>query len=272
VKLSVSNIAWGAELDTEALDLLVRNGVQGLEVAPTRLFPDWEGITPANLRDFRRKVEDRGLLISSLQSILFQKPGLQLFGPPEGRILVRDHLIFCADFAAALGATAMVFGAPRNRDRGVLSPEEAFNSAVTTFQEVAPLCADRGVALVFEANPVAYGCNFATDSTTAAALVRAIDVPSGMQLHLDTACVHLAGENVAEAIASNQQILRHFHVSEPQLGAFEAPVAAHSAAVQALDAISYSGWVALEMRTQPMAPLERLAEAVSFLRGVYGRA
>ena len=40
MKLSVSNIAWGAEDDARMYGLLRDKGFQGLEAAPTRLVPE----------------------------------------------------------------------------------------------------------------------------------------------------------------------------------------------------------------------------------------
>ena len=39
MKLSVSNIAWGPESDAAMYPVLAEKGYQGLEAAPTRLFP-----------------------------------------------------------------------------------------------------------------------------------------------------------------------------------------------------------------------------------------
>src|SRR5580658_19307 len=108
MKLAVSNIAWPAELDDAALELLSREGIAGLEVAPTKVWPDWAGITPASIRTFRQKVESAGLTISSFQSILFQKPDLLLFGSAAQRQALSDHLLWCADLAAELSAGSLV--------------------------------------------------------------------------------------------------------------------------------------------------------------------
>ena len=69
MRLSVSNLAWPADSDSAALDLLARLGVQGVEVAPTRLAP-WESITRPQLADYRHKLGSFGLRASSLQAIL----------------------------------------------------------------------------------------------------------------------------------------------------------------------------------------------------------
>ena len=68
----------------------------------------------------------------------------------------------------------MVFGAPRNRDRGSLTEAEAFAIAGDFFAPVGEYCTHRNVYVGFEANPVDYKCNFATDAGTAARLVRAV--------------------------------------------------------------------------------------------------
>ena len=40
MKLSVSNIAWSPERDETVLILLKKHGFSGVEIAPTRLFPE----------------------------------------------------------------------------------------------------------------------------------------------------------------------------------------------------------------------------------------
>jgi len=269
MKLAVSNIAWPGEpdVDAAAIALLVSNGIRGLEVAPTRVWPEWQGMEPASIRDFRRRIESAGLAISSLQSILFQKPELKLFGSDADRAAMHDHLRLCADLAAGLGAHCLVFGAPKNRDRGTLSEAEAFTIARDFFARASEYYAERGVCLGFEANPIDYQCNFAFESATAARLVRAVDSP-GFRLHLDSACLFLAGENAVDAIEQNRDILAHFHVSEPHLGAFATPAAPHSAIAGALARIHYSAWCALEMRAAT-PPLPALESAVRFVLNTY---
>jgi sugar phosphate isomerase/epimerase len=268
MRLAVSNIAWPEELDAAAFEFLVANGVGAVEVAPTRVWPHWQGVNPASVRQYRRVVESAGLRISSLQSILFQKPGLNLFGSGQDRQAMEEHLRRCADLAADLGARCMVFGAPGNRDRGPMPEAQAFAIAVDFFARVGEYCAKRDVCLGFEANPVEYKCNFATDSGTAARLVRAA-ASEGFRLHLDTACLRLAGEDAARAIRDHAGILRHFHASEPYLAGFSAPVAAHQEAAAALRSVRYDQWVALEMRAGD-SPLLALEEAVRFVRRIYG--
>lgn len=265
MKHGASNIAWPAEADTSAWSILKASGINHVELAPSRVWPNWHLV---NGTDCRRSLADAGLAVCSLQAILFQKPELRLFGTAAEELALLDHLRFCADLAAELGAARAVFGAPKNRDRGELSSEDAFGRASQFFARAGEEYAKRGVMIGFEPNPVEYGCNFGTTASEAAKLVRRVASP-GFGLHLDTACVLLAGEDIAVQIRENADILCHFHASEPQLETFGNPRAGHEAAAKALREIGYPGIVVLEMRAA-IPPLPALAEAVACLRDIYG--
>jgi D-psicose/D-tagatose/L-ribulose 3-epimerase len=268
VKLAVSNIAWSSPFEAEATAALRTLGVRALELAPTRPWPDWTGASVENAAILREMYSARGFSIPSLQAILFGKPQCKLFGADSERASLLEHLRLCADLAAALGAHSLVFGAPKNRDLNGLAPGKAFDSARETFAEVAGYYHSKGVCLCLEANPPQYGCTFITNSREASRLVRAVD-SAGFRLHLDTACLFLAGEDIPSAIEANHEILQHFHASEPNLGTFHAPLIDHAGAARALRSIGYSSWISLEMREaeQPVAALE---EAVRFVAATYG--
>ena len=265
MKIAVSNIAWPAELDDTAYALLRMAGVRGLEVAPTRAWPEWQGITPSSLAEYRQRVEDAGLRISSLQSILFQKPELQMFGA-SGEFA--EHLQYCADLATALGAKCIVLGAPKNRLRGNVTESDAMQRAVDILFPIAEYCTQQGIALCLEANPVQYCCDFVTHGSQAASLVRSVGSP-GLRLHLDTACALMAGDDIAALVREHADILAHFHASEPMLGAFNNPTAEHDAAANALCESQYKHWIAVEMCTQPDA-LASLATAAQYAVRAYG--
>src|SRR5262249_10884654 len=142
-------------------------GVTGVEIAPTK----WHGspleATARQIALYRRTWEDRGQRIISLQSLLFGRPDLQLFGATQAKL--GDFLRRMIDLGAALGAHALVFGSPKNRVRGDLGPVEAMAIAVDFFREIGEHAAAQDVVLCIEANPPEYGCDFVT--TTAEAIV-----------------------------------------------------------------------------------------------------
>lgn len=270
MRLAVSNIAWDAPEQAAVLDLLGSRAVRGIELAPTKLWPEWRGASPEAARTARAELAEGGFSVPALQAILYGRPELQVFGTgTEQRRALLDHLEHVAAIAQALGAPVLVFGSPKNRDRGTLEPKEAFSAAVDFFREAAEVCAGAGARLCIEPNPPAYACNFATTWREAAALAREVDHP-GFGLHLDTGCIHLAGDDPGEAIVECADILAHFHISEPHLSDFSAPAIDHGRAGRALAGSGYPGWVSIEMRRSD-DPLASIAQAVDAALRWYGQ-
>jgi D-psicose/D-tagatose/L-ribulose 3-epimerase len=247
VKLSVSNIAWPLECDAMALDLMRRACISAVEVAPTRIWPQWQGVSSASAADAAQRLAGYGFHVSSMQALLFGKPDCQLLGSEEQRRAMFDHLAVCADLATGLGAKSLVFGAPKNRTLCGRTEGEAFHIAREFFRACGRLYAERGLCLCLEANPSEYGCEFITNSTQAAQLVRAVDC-QGFRLHLDTGCMQMSHEDPVQTIRLNADILQHFHVSEPFLESIEGATCNHPHIGEALCEVDYAGWVTLEMR------------------------
>lgn len=264
MKLAVSNIAWDDIDEPVVLSLLRHRGIYGIEVAPTRLWPDWTGATPKAARAARRRLADEAFEVPSLQAIFYAKPDCQLFGDRGAFI---DHVRHVADLAAELGARILVFGAPKNRDPGALTPDVAFSRAVDVLRQCGTDCAARGVALCIEPNPQAYGCGFVTDSRSGLALVRAVDSP-GFGLHLDTGGLTLAKEDPAAAIAEVRGALAHLHISEPNLAPIVPASVDHAAVGGTLRKISFEGWCVIEMR-RTANPVADLARSIEHARHCY---
>jgi len=270
LNLSVSNIAWAAESDEAALAALRRGAISAVEIAPTRIWPDWAGASAASAQGVARHFADRGFRVSSLQALLFGKPECQLLGSSDQRQALLDHLTLCADLAAALGAESLVFGAPKNRSLCGRSASEAFRIACEFFCIAGREFAARGLCLCLEANPSEYGCEFITDSAQAARLVRAVNC-SGFGLHLDTGCMQLSNEDPVQAICANIDIMRHFHVSEPFLNNLSDTTLNHRRIGKTLQDVGYGRWATLEMRAA-LPPLAALAGSLDLFVNSYAPA
>src|SRR5258708_5635536 len=128
VRLAVSNLAWGPELQAPALEMLARMGVDGVEVAPTRIA-GWAEITPALLREFRSDLAAAGLRTSSLQAIYYGCPDAQLLGDASGFAAMCEHTRRVAGIALELGAGVASVGAPRHLTRLYPPADQARNLA-----------------------------------------------------------------------------------------------------------------------------------------------
>jgi sugar phosphate isomerase/epimerase len=269
----MSNIAWSPAFDQEVAEILRDNGLSGVEIAPTRIWPHPLEADPRQANAYRRDWERRGFPIVALQALLFGQDHLRLFEMgAKGRAEMLAYLEGIIELGARLGAQALVFGSPKARRREELGVEEARRIAADFFRDVGEAAARHDLCLCIEANPPDYGADFVLNAKEATDLVAAVD-HQGFRLHLDTACMHLAGDDPAVAISTGAPVLRHFHVSEPNL----APVGEsssdvdHERGADALRACDYNGYVSVEMRAVPEdGQLHSIQTAASFVRRVYG--
>jgi sugar phosphate isomerase/epimerase len=257
MRLSASNLAWPSDREADAFAVLRARRFRGVELAPTRVWPGWEGATPRAARALRVRLEAEGFAVPALQAVYFGCPGATLFG--EGRARFVEHGRRVAALAEALGAPIVVLGAPRQRDPGSLSPESAFGQAVEVFSELGASFAAHRARLCIEPNPAAYGCTFVRTPQEGARLAAAVGSP-GFGLHLDSAATSMEGLDLPSEIRALAGRFCHFHASEPHLGAVPSGSVDHAGAGGALRGSFYGGWVSLEMREAPSG-----ADPVAFL-------
>lgn len=267
MKLAVSNIAWAAADDESAYRLMAERGISGLEIAPTRIWSEPDRVTGVAASAFKNHLSLFGLSVVAFQAIFFGQPDLTIFDA-QVREKTLDYLKKQCDLAAELGAKALVFGSPKNRLRGDLSPGTAFKIALDFFAELGRHADRRGVHVCLEPNPPAYGADFLTTVEETGRLVAAVDL-KGIRLHFDTGGMHLSGEDAAGMIQRYARLAVHFHASEPYLQSFAAPVAEHAASAAALRQVGFSGFVSIEMRAMADG-LNSVSQAIDFISRIYG--
>lgn len=262
--LAVSNLAWPAAALDEALGLLARLGCGAVEIAPFAVFGRWEGIAD-EARRVRERIEGHGLECVALQGILFGAEDVSLFGTGEQRGRLEAHLDHVAALAGLLGARACVFGAPKQRDPGGLSAEEAWEMALGGLRRIGPAFDAVGSALAFEANSSRYGCRFVTTTAEAIRLVQEASCP-GVGLQIDTGTIFLEHEDPA-VLLDAASLAVHAHVSEPGLQALGG--VSHAAMATALRESQYGGVVSIEMKDEGGDWAGAVERAVGFVREVY---
>lgn len=271
MRLAVSNIAWPAEADELVAAVLRGHGVEGVEIAPTKIWPQPLDASGLAVRTYRQSWEDRGLPIVSMQALLYGRPDLTIFDDPATRRRTRDYLAGIIELSGELGAKALVFGSPKNRRRGSLRREEADDIAIPFFREIGRLAAERGVDLCLEPNPVEYECDYVTNAAEGLEVVRRAD-QDGFGLHLDTAAMTLSGDMPADCMHIARDRLRHFHASEPYLAPIGTGGVAHGLFARALRECGYDRWISIEMKQAEGDWLGALVRAVEIVQGEYGFA
>lgn len=267
MRVAVSNIAWEPHDDAEIAESLVSAGVAGVEIAPTKVWPDLTQVSLDEARAYGEGWARAGLPVVSAQSLLFGRPDLRLFDDSRDDLVA--YLGGVIDLCAAMGATALVFGSPRNRQRGGLAPDSAHDIAVDVFGRLAKRAAAVGACLCLEPNPVQYDADYLTRAAEAAEVVRAVDAP-GLRLHLDTACMALAGDDAAACATEFAAELRHAHLSEPNLGPVGTPDERHAAFADALRATGYGHYVSVEMRASAENTVAAVGRAARYAVQIFG--
>lgn len=270
MQLSVSNIAWAQGDDPALLNLLRENRYAGLDVAPTKIWPDWQATADATAR-FSQQVAAAGLRTIGMQSIFFGTTGLNVFADGELWLATKRHLRRVAAIARDIGATRIVFGAPANRDPGNLPAAAATEIAVRRLRRLGGIFAEAGTRLCLEPVPADAGGRFLLTTLETAAFVRQVDHP-GVCLNLDAAFLMGEGEQIERTIQSCADVIGHAHASEPALGTFVPSRVDHRAIGAALRKIGYADAVAIEMRAVAGAEDRNLRDAMKVVSACYGIA
>lgn len=216
MRLSISNIAWDVKEDAAISSLLQRYAVDAIDIAPGKYFPDPAQAKDSEIKSIKNWWSDQGIAIIGMQALLFGTKGLNVFAPNGIQRVMLNHLEAVCRIGAHLGATRLVFGSPKNRDRNGLSIEEAQTIATDFFKQLGEIAADYGVTICLEPNPPCYGANFMTTSEETANVVRSIAHPA-IKMQLDTGAISINEENIEVILKKNADLIGHIHASEPNL-------------------------------------------------------
>ena len=262
MRLSVSNIAWSAENDGEMLAFLRDNGFSGLEIAPTRIFPEAPYEKKEDAKAFAEQLRmEFGLKVCSMQSIWYGKTQ-NIFGSHEEKNELLNYTNKASDFAEAISCNNLVFGCPKNRNR----PEgEIEESVIDFFRIIADYAHEHNTAIALEPNPVIYGTNFINTTQDAFAFVKKVASP-GFKVNIDMGTILYNKESFAQ-IENNFEYVNHVHISEPGLERI-AITNLHRELAVLLRRCQYKGYVSLEMKN--LGDLQEVKTAALEMKEVFG--
>lgn len=268
-ELAVSNIAWTNNEELAVAKKLQELGVRKVEIAPTKRWDDPTKATTEEIAEYRDWWAQYDIEVVAFQSMLFARPDLKLFDES----LREDMSGYIDDFlrlAGTMSAKRLVFGSPKNRQKGEMSKEDADIIAADFFKGLGETALANETMLCIEPNAPQYNCDYVTTASEGAALVRRIG-SKGIGLHLDTACMALAGDDIGNSIRDNADILEHFHVSAPMLDrVYDRDDVDYEAAAQALRDINYDKIISIEMRPGDEGEnVARVEEAVKFVQSKF---
>lgn len=246
MRIAISSIAWDPSEDAAIAALLRRHGIDAVDLAPGKYFPDPAAATPREIRSVRQAWADRGIELTGMQALLFGTTGLNLFGSDDSRAAMLSHLAALCRIGGELGAKHLVFGSPKNRDRTGIDDASALEIATGFFRALGDAAAAEGVDVCLEPNPPAYGSNFMTTCDETAAVVAAVGHPA-VRMQLDTGAITMNGEDVELVLSRHARHVGHVHASEPHLVPLGDGGTNHAAARDALARHLPQALVCIEM-------------------------
>ena len=260
MRIAISNLAWNVSDDEQVASLLNTHEIDAIDVAPGKYFPDLRTASTSEIDRVRDWWADRGIAITGMQSLLFGTTGLNMFGDCDIQASMLAHLDTIGRIGAGLGATRLVFGSPKNRDRSALSDEQAHSMAATFFRRLGDIGVRHGATFCLEPSPPCYGANFMTSSAETAQIVTEVVHPA-IRMQLDTGAITINGEDPCQVINEFSALIGHVHASEPDLVVLGDGKTDHGRVASALAAGLPDQVVSIEMlpaKNEPnLAALER---------------
>ncbi|MBN1514982.1 sugar phosphate isomerase/epimerase [Candidatus Sumerlaeota bacterium] len=270
MKFAICNILFnegGAEQDfAEVCRIIARMGYHGVEIAPHTLDAAFESLSPARHHEYRRSIEDNGMVCVGLHCLL--RDGFDLLAmDAETTQRTYDHYHRLADCCAELGGRIMVNGSPRQRMiKDSQTFDEGWELAKTNLINILPHIADRGITLCFEPlGPVE--TNFINTTAEGLKLVREINHPN-CRLHLDVKAMSSESRPIEDSIRSVPlEWLGHFHANDPNMSGPGTGDVEYGPIAAALNDIGWDGWISVEAFNSNGASPEQCAQgSIDYLR------
>jgi sugar phosphate isomerase/epimerase len=267
-RYAICNETFGEQPLAKACNMAAECGYSGIEIAPFTLAPLATEIPAVQRGEIRRTIARAGLECVGLHWLLAHTEGFHVAHPErEVRDRTVEYLGETARLCRDLGGRVLVFGSPQRRSLlpGV-TLEAALGHIREIFTRLVPVLETTDTVVALE--PLSPS---ETDVLTTAAetcrLLEAIGSPH-VRLHLDVKAMAAEPTPTPEIIRASAPWLEHFHANDENLQGPGFGVVDFLPIFQALDEVSYSCWVSVEVFDDSPGA-ERLArESIAYMRRV----
>ena len=260
-QISISNIAWDTSLDEKVAQRLSSMGIRCIDIAPGKYFQNFKETTDNQISIVRKIWEDRGFSIIGMQSLLYGTKGLNLFAEREIQQRMLEHLDHVCRIGSILGATKLVFGSPKNRDRTGLNDILVEEIALQFFYQLGEIAKKNEVVICLEPNPSCYGANFLTGTWETYSFVSKLNHPN-IKLQFDSGAFFINKESV-DIVDQVKDLIGHVHISEPNLSVLGTEKVDHHLLGEKLEECHFSSPRTIEILTnKSQYPLEDIVKSV----------
>ena len=268
MKFAASNIALPAYKHDQELAKLQSMGLDGLEVAPSRVWRDtWHGLSSNDVRIYRKKVEKAGLQVVGLHSLFYDQPHLGLFCTEEFRSQTIEFMVHLSALCRDLGGTTLIYGGGRRR--GAIPEDEAYKRAINLCEILCERIKGHGTCYCFE--PLGpQKMDFINTVDDSIRIVQALENPA-VRVQLDAEALADNLEISRQTFLAAQPYLVHVHANEPGFEVLGSSGSIDHAAIGAyLRTIGYEGFVSIEQKMiGEDNPLAALSQSIKVLQECY---
>lgn len=260
MKLAISNIAWRKEDDERMYNFLSEMGIEGLEIAPTRIIEVNPYEHKIAAKAYSTEIKEKyDLNICSMQSIWYGKKE-EMFASDEEFKILMEYSKKAIDFAEEIKCENLVFGCPKNR---IISSDEDIKKAIEFFYEIGEYAKSKHTCFSLEANPSIYGTNFMNRTEEVIEIVK-MTASKGCKINLDVGTM-IWNEEDLSIISKNMDLIHHIHISEPHLSLIEKRKLHNDLSCLLRD--KYNGYISIEMGYQDN--IEKVKEIVRYIKEVF---
>lgn len=262
MNLAVSNIAWDTMYDDEMYSYLHEVGYNGLEIAPTQIFPESPYEKLEEAKNFAKQIyAAHSLRVCSMQSMWYGRQE-KLFGDAQERQALMEYTKKAIDFANVMQCNNLVFGCPKNR---IIGNKSQYGIAVDFFAELGEYASVKNTVVAIEANPAIYNTNFINTTKEAFSLCRDVN-SQGIAVNLDCGTM-IENKEKLHDVMQNMVFVHHIHLSEPYLVKLEnRPL--HIELYQLLKNEGYQGYISIEMKKYD--DVNMIKDSMKYIREIFG--
>ncbi|MCL2117642.1 MAG: sugar phosphate isomerase/epimerase [Planctomycetaceae bacterium] len=256
--------AWSFE---RVCDFLAEHGYGGVEVAPFTFANDARTITPERRERLRRVAEKSGVQITGLHWLLAKTEGFHLTSPDATvRKQTAEYFAALIQLCADFHGSYMVLGSPQQRSLlpGV-TREQAMDYACDVLGQLVPMLEKTGIVLAIEPLTPAE-TDFITTAAEGVGLMKRIDAPQQIALHLDCKAMTSEPEPIPDLIRKYRKEMVTFHANDPNLQGPGFGELDFVPIMAALHDIEFDGWVSVETFDYSPGPERLTIESIEYMK------
>lgn len=210
--LSISNLSWSGK-EKIFNKIILKYNIKNIEIAPTKIWGSWDNINLKKIKEFKKKLNDKNINISSFQSLTFGFKESIL--NKDSNNFYESHFDKLIDYASILKTRALVFGSPSIRKFHKKRGGNPHN-AVKFFKMISGLIKKKksSVILMIEPNPTIYGCEFLNSHKEVFNFLEKLNLKN-IKSNFDYGAKILNNENILNK--DFNKYIGHVHISAPKL-------------------------------------------------------